>query len=272
MAKKVISREYKVMLKAERFVGPESSVMQQAGVFWDAFKGVMSELVLDIDGRLNKIGKQRLVRFYDTAGCRLRENSYVFRERVDLLAENREVVLKYRHPDRYISQARDMSAADQSKGKTKFEEDIKHPFYKLYSFSTKQSVSKDKVLNRLNDPGKLYPDLQEKLDRYQGDEPIEIVGDFTAKEVVIVGGDFQIRNSPKEEAECALVLWYDASGDKETPVVAEFSFRYQNKDEAYSGKAAQRAYEVFSRIPERLGPWIDVTGPTKTAYVYSRAA
>ena len=164
-----------------------------------------------------------------------------------------------------------MAAADVENGKTKFEEDIKLPFIKLYSFSTKQPISDGNSLNKLNDPGELYPDLKKQLKSYRDNELIDIVGDFTAREVVITGADFQIRKSPKVEAECALIAWYDEAGEEDRPVVVEFSFKYKNEREEFDGEAAQRAYDVFGRLKDMLAEWVNSEGPTKTAYVYSRS-
>ena len=268
----VSSREYKVMLQKQQFNGSRAQLLKQAGEFWSDFKKSIRDVVLDTDGSLDKVEKERTIKFYDTSDCRLRKNSYVFRERVNLKTKEREVTLKYRHPDRYISQDRDMAAAKKKKGKTKFEEDIKLPFVKLYSFSTKQPISDGKNLNQLNDPGKLYPDLKQQLKSYQGDEPIKVVGNFTAREIVITGADFQIQKGPKLEADCALIAWYDdANGEQDKPVVVEFSFKYENEREEYDGTAAQRAYDVFGTLKNKLGKWVDPDGMTKTAYVYSKA-
>ena len=271
MKQNVISREYKVMLNKECFVGSQADLLEQAGLFWNAFKDSIQDIVIDTDGTLNKVEKQRTVRFYDSADRRLRKNDYVFRERVDLSSGEREVTLKFRHPDRYISQDRDMAAANSKDGKTKFEEDIKLPFLKLYSFSTKQPIPEDKNLNKLNDPGRLFPDLQERLKSYQEDEPITKVGDFTARELVIEGAEFKIKKNPEVEAECALIAWYDEAGEEDKPVVVEFSFKYENEQEEYDGESAQIAYDVFGTLKDTLAEWIDSEGPTKTAYVYSRA-
>ena len=271
MAQNVVSREYKVMLRKEKFVGSQDDLLKQAAKFWNVFKDLIKDIVFDTDGSLDKVEKQRTIRFYDTEDLRLRKNNYIFRERVDLKTKKREVTLKFRHPDRYISQDRDMDAADKKKGETKFEEDIKLPFIKLYSFSTKQPISDGKSLNKLNDPGKLYPDLKQQLKSYQGNESIEVVGDFTAREIVIEGADFQIGKKPKVKAECALIAWYDKAGKKDRPVVVEFSFKYENDKEKYDGKVTQRAYDIFVALKDKLAKWIDSEGPTKTAYVYFRA-
>ena len=271
MSQKVVSREYKVMLKKECFVGLQTDLLERAGHFWNAVKASIQDIAVDTDGSLNTVDKQRAVRFYDSADHRLRKNSYVFRERVAVGTGKRKVTLKFRHPDRYISQDRNMPV-DKKKGQPKFEEDIKLPFQKLYSFSSKQKISRSKSLNTMGDPGELYPDLKMQLKSYQETEPIGIVRDFTAREIVITGASFKIRETPEVEVECALIIWYDESEDnKDEPVVVEFSFRYGDKKEHYDAEAAQRAYEIFCNLKEMLAEWIDATGPTKTAYVYSRA-
>ena len=163
-----------------------------------------------------------------------------------------------------------MDADSAKRGKTKFEEDIKPPFHKLYSFSTKQTISKKRQLKNLKAPGSLYPDLPKQLDDYKKAEPITQVGKFRARELVISGADFQIGKKPKVEAECALVVWYNAKAGASKPVVAEFSFHYGDDKERYPGKVAQRAYEVFECLKgPALKKWVDPKSKTKTAYVYS---
>ena len=276
MANKIIgSREYKIMLKAEKFNGNEPTLLEAARSFWNGFQQAIHELVIDTDGSLDKITKRRTIRFYDTNACRLRNNAYVFRERVDIENGMREVTLKFRHPDRYIAQDRDMDARDDKEGKTKFEEDIKptfehkSPFLTLYSFSTKQKISASKKLNKMKDPVKLFPGLQNKLDNYDEDEAIKIVGPFTARELVITGADFQISDAPKLEAECALVVWYNNEGDHTQPKLVEFSYKYEDKDENYTGEMAQRALAVFKKL-QRL-EFANPNSITKTACVYNLA-
>ena len=51
----------------------------------------------------------------------------------------------------------------------------------------------------------MYPDFNRFLKSYQKDNPITVVGDFTAREIVITGADFKISNSSKVKAEYALI-------------------------------------------------------------------
>jgi hypothetical protein len=89
---------------------------------------------------------------------------------------------------------------------------------------------------------------------------------------VLTGTHVRIGNSHEVEAEFALIIWYDAAGDRHRPEVVEFSFRYGDADEVYDGKAARHAYEIFQILQSpALGDWVDPAGTTKTAYAYDRA-
>ena len=270
--RKVNSREYKVMLKHKKFKGDKDELLKQAKEFWQTFSDAIADVVSETDDKFKKPEKQ-LVRFYDTKKEILNSNSYVFRERKDIDGENREMTLKFRHRDRYLSQARDMKDKDGKDKEQKFEEDIKpKTFVSLYSFSNKTIIKKDKKLNKLNDPGRLFPDLPKRLgDDYNDDKKIKIVNDFTAYQIVLKGPHFTIAN---KECKCALIFWYDKKPNGK-PVVAEFSFKYKDNNdksesEKFSSELAQKAFDVFQILHEdkNLGKWVDLKGTTKTAFAY----
>ena len=133
----VIGREYKIMLRASCYAGNEDALRQHARVFWQEYIRAIGAVVFDTDGTLDEIASRRRIRFYDTPDHWLHRHGYICRERQGAGAEGREVMLKYRHPDRYMAQDQDLDAATESHGATKFEEDIKPPFQTLYSLSTK---------------------------------------------------------------------------------------------------------------------------------------
>jgi hypothetical protein len=87
----VVSREYKLMLRAHLFTGAEDALLRKAGAFWGALTQAIRDVVLDTDGDLDTITKRRFIRFYDTQGQRLRKNDYIFRGRcftvVDLVVD-----------------------------------------------------------------------------------------------------------------------------------------------------------------------------------------
>jgi hypothetical protein len=255
---RVVSREYKIILRADLFGGDEQQLLKAASNFWHELEQAIDQVVLDTDGDLEKVTYRRTIRFYDTDQDRLHRNNYIFRERRNHAGE-REVTLKFRHPDRYISQDRNMNAA---------EADIKPRFLTLYSFSTTQKIADTKNLNNMKDVARLYPDLPDRLDHYAEDEEIKMVRGLTPRELIITGASFQISKNPRLYSECALIVWHDNGGLEEQPVVVEFSFRYGNKEESYTRNMARRAHDVFQTLQEKLTSWIDPNSETKTAYVY----
>lgn len=264
----IISREYKMMLSAARFPGDEEQMSEAARDLWGALAALIVPHAIAVSGTEDIDRKRREVRFLDTGEKWLRTNDYAFRERIDREAGERQLTLKFRHPDRFISQDRDMNPAGERDPDLKFEEDIKPPFQSLFSFSSNVLVDDDVELETLKDVAKLYPGLPKAVGDFPEDEALSQVGGFTAYERVVKGTSFQIRNKPEVSAECCLTLWYEnETGEK--PLVAEFSFKYGDPDAAYSGKMAGRAYRVFVAIQQGLQDWIDADSLTKTAYVYS---
>jgi hypothetical protein len=264
---KVGSREYKVMLKASRFAGGSAAVLSAAQEFWREAAETFGPAVLHTRGDLEEIKNQRLIRFFDTSDQHLNRNAYILRERVVVDDQSREVTLKFRHPDRIIAQSRDMSADNKGKWKTKFEEDIKPPFQQLYSHSTTQPIPADQKLATIKNVLKLYPGLKRALTGFAVDEPLALVDNFTARELVIGGADLHLGKKYDVWAGCVLVIWYDhdRQGD---PVVAEFSFKYGDDGEEYGNGTVRRAYDVFQLLQSELNGWLDRDSKTKTAFVY----
>ena len=231
---KLISREYKLVLKAERFAGKENDLLKKAAGFWAECSKAIESSLPAVNGKLDKITTRREIGFYDSKAFGLYSHSYIFRERRDLTNDETEVTLKFRHPDRYVSQDRDMLSRKIGKGDTKFEEDVKAPFVKLYSFSSTQPVKKDEGFTRLKSIMKLYPGLKPQLDKKADEEDISLVNGQSVRELVITGGDLILSGDPVMPAECALIVWYDAKDAAKGPLIVEFSFRYGNKKEKYS--------------------------------------
>jgi len=260
-----------VMLNAAKFAGDEDKLSAAAGALWRDLAAIIVPSAVAVSGTDDIERKRRRVRFFDTPDKWLRTNDYVLRERVDLENKEHELTLKFRHPDRFISQDREMTPADGLDAELKFEEDIKPPFQVLYSFSSTIAVKEDSGLETLKDVNRLYPGLVDAVENFPKMEPLSVVGGFTAYERVIKGTSFQIRNKPEVCAGCSLTLWYDSEA-ADMPVVAEFSFKYADDDEAYTAKMARRACDAFMDIQAGLSEWSDPRSMTKTAFVYARKA
>jgi hypothetical protein len=266
----VTSREYKLMLRPAPFRGDEETLIDAARTFWSDYVEMLGDLVLSEEGTLETVKHRRDIRFFDTVDHQLNRSDYAFRERIERGGDHdgrREATLKFRHQDRYIARGRDLDPADDDRAETKFEEDIKPPFLKLFSYSTKQRIDDDVPLATLGDVARLFPGLENDLDGYDDAKPLAVVGGFTAHEVVIGGGELRLGRDPGEEAECALVVWYGEHA--EDPAVAEFSYKYADDHEDYGKKVAARAFDAFAMV-QRLEDWVDPDSLTKTRFVYSR--
>lgn len=263
----VSSREYKVMLRPGKFTGSEKGILDAAHSFWQEFAEAIAGIA-DPDADLTDIKTRRLIRFYDTRDTRLSTSGYIVRERRSTDNDLREVTLKYRHPDRYVAQDRTMKARGVKQSSTKFEEDIKAPFVSLFSFSTTARIGNDVKLNRLKDIGRMFPDIPGRLKEFSGDKALVVMNSFTARETVIVGAKIGLAKNPDVRAECALVIWHNAEGEKRKPVLGEFSFRFGNTDEKYDGHASRRAYDAFGALLKKVKTWVDPKSQTKTAFVY----
>jgi hypothetical protein len=265
--RKIVSREYKVMLQAPKFAGSRKQLVVTARRLWEDFSRAISPVVVAAGGTLETIEKERLIVFLDSEAQHLRAGGYIFRVRRPLESEQPEVTLKFRHPDRYVAESRQMKSR-RIQTETKFEEDIKAPFVSLYSFSTSGKIGKKPVPSRLDHVSRLFPDLSKRLGEVDGRHSLSYVNGFTARELVITGAAMTIGTKPKVECECALIVWYDQNASATEPVAVELSYRYGDTKGRYDGKAAKRAFEIFETLQRELTDWVDPHPRTKTAFVY----
>jgi hypothetical protein len=264
----IVSREYKVMLRAEKFAGPEPALLAAAATFWNDFSRSIAEQVIDINGSLRSIAKRRRIQFLDTPSAILTTSGHIVRVRSDLKAGRPEVTLKFRHEDRYLSESRRIRTRVPD-GDVKFEEDIKAPFVSLYSHSATVAIGKRQTPSDLRTLVKIFPSLSRRLDDARGRVPLASIGGFTARELVITGTTFQIGRGPRVAAECALIVWYDDDNVGDGPQAVEFSFRYGNRKEQYGGGPARRAFTIFKTL-QSLSAWIDPHPRTKTRFVLDK--
>lgn len=266
--RKVMSREYKVMLRPSRFRGKEKALLEAAKAIWHDFSKSVTDIVVSLEGDLAQIRMHRSIIFYDTRDRLLNNAHYIFRQRRDANTRERDITLKFRHPDRYVAQDRNMDASHSTDGRTKFEEDIKVPFVSLYSFSTRLKIGNDTVFKELGDIRRLFLDMADKIDKFRDDEPLAAVNGFTARELVLSGASLRVGKTPKVDAECGLVVWYDENGEPDTPVAVELSYRYGDENEDYGGGLTRRGFEIFNALQSQLTEWVDPKPRTKTAFVY----
>jgi hypothetical protein len=148
------------MLRPVRFAGDEKALLKAADAVWRDLIRSVAEVVLDTSGQLDRVETRRRIRFHDTRRHHLNQGGYIYRERCDMASGEWEVTLKFRHPDRYVAQHRDMAPTRPRDARTKFEEDIKVPFVPLYSFSTTVPVDPARTFRTLRDVARLFPDIR----------------------------------------------------------------------------------------------------------------
>jgi len=181
--------------------------------------------------------------------------------------DEREVTLKFRHPDRYVTQDRDMDRRGGGDTKTKFEQDVKPPFAGVYSFSTTVTVDADHAFTTVEHVAELYPGLRPELTGVADNAELTVVRDFTARELVLVGATLLL-GKRDVDAECAMVIWHDDDDPATPPVVVEFSFKYGDDQEDYRGSVARDAHDVLSALHTGLEAWVHPEPRTKTVFVY----
>ena len=120
----------------------------------------------------------------------------------------------------------------------------------------------------LRDAARVFPAVKDRLAEFVRERLVP-VRELTVVETVLGGAFMQLGAHTK--AECALILWHEASRDALTAVAVELSFRYGDKDEDYHGGRVERAYQVFRSLQTDLSAWVDPALPTKTAVVYGAA-
>jgi hypothetical protein len=268
------------MLRANRFAGSHNDILVAAERFRNAFAGDLLKFAVSNDGDSLVGGvfepledeKQVTVQFFDTKERRLRNSDFVFRQRQHANGGPLELTLKRRHPDRfYVS-------GSKTGRKTKLEEDIKatqtHGFISLHSLSGKvKDVDADTEFNSMKDIRKFFRPLKKQLgNAYDGSEKLLRVCNFIAVQTVLEG--VELRISDQIPAECALIIWHHYGGDVQSPAVVEFSFRvrWRSKREPFTAEMAKRCLEILQVLrgeDSSVAHWVDLNGPTKTAYTYT---
>lgn len=259
----VTSREYKLMLDASAFqYNSEASDVDD--YLDDAETAIEAAISRNVTGS-ESLEKVRDVSFYDTEGdCDLRTRGYSFRERVD--NGDSEVTLKFRSPDRYISDFEDLSAASSS-AEEKLEADVgassTSDFNVVYGHSTK--APNTRTINKMDDINDQFPGfdtdygLSDTLD-------LDLVGGLSVREHVYKGQTIDLGSI---DAEIAVTLWYaSVPSGTQSPVVVEVSFKYADSSADYTKKVVNRAKQSFDALRTLTG-WTDPNSQTKTAWVYS---
>jgi hypothetical protein len=263
----VISREYKLILNADRF--------QNRGQGIETFWNLVESLLTKQGGQIRQRQDEEKIRrtwYLDTPGLDFRRRDFVLRVREETEEVNKKfkMTLKYRTSDRYVSASQNLVTT--GKGKYKFEEDILPPFTSKFSHSTSVKQVETPRLFNIEQVVGLFPGIAAL--NLANDTPIEQVNGFEAHEVAHWVGQFKFEQKPIVKA--CLSFWY-LMGDKDgLPLIVEFSFDYdapeetkddQTKLEQYPLSTVAGTYRFFRTLQQQTD-WINFNATTKTAYAY----
>jgi hypothetical protein len=276
----VTSREYKLMLRADRF----RDRRRGAETFWNLVRFLIQDVQNNEVYREQDEELRRLTWYLDTPGTELRKHGFVLRVREESDAEEPfKVTLKYRAPDRYVSAGKDLSCREKIKKKNdKFEEDILPPFASKFARSVAFRAEELPVLETMEQATGLFSGLAAL--QIPHDTPISVVKGFKAHEVAHRIGQLGFVRMPAVRAaaepdfivKCCLTFWYLLGEDDEWPLAAEFSFDYdlpkeelEHSDqlEHFSPTVVAGTNVFFRSLQKQVG-WLDGSGTTKTAYAF----
>lgn len=260
--KPVVSREYKLMLNADRFLDRAQGSA--------AFQRLVGFLVAQQEGTTSGTEDGEITRrtsFLDTRDLSLHRNGFALRLREESDG-TAAVNLKCRFGDRYLSAARDVSSTQPDK--PKFEEDIVPPFVSKFSNSNTVEMDAAPDLSSIDQVVALFPGLA-KCEIPSG-TAIETINGFKAHEVVRKVGTIKFGGVTKSEP--SLSFWYLLGGDLEFPLIVEFSFDYKmikvnppvpGQLEQYEPAAVEGAGRLFQELQKHTG-WLNPNATTKTAF------
>jgi CYTH domain-containing protein len=277
----ITSREYKLMLHADRFADREEG----ARAFWDLIESTVAGLGGEVVKRQNK-KLTRQTWYLDTEDWSLRQHGSALRLRKEQSGKPKyKITLKYRGPDRCVSGYQDMSVSDEvaeknkSEGgkaeiKWKFEEDILPAFISRFAHSVSIKTANYQKLETMDDVLGNFPGL-DALD-IPRDTSVDTVCRFYAHEVVLRVGQVEFDGKPK--VKFCLSFWYPSDKENAPPLVAECSFDYdvpestsegQDRLERFPFEVVKGANGLF-RALQKQSDWINFNATTKTACAYER--
>jgi uncharacterized protein YjbK len=264
MNKPITSREYKLILNANRF----KNRRQGTEAFWELIECLVEKL----GGKSEKEVKEeeRQTYYLDTVGLALYRQGFILRVREEQ-PDISKITLKYRHTDRYLSASQDLSFTDE-KSKCKFEEDIlanaSSKFSHSVSIKKKKPWSVENEIKTMDDVIKLFPGLKD-LDSCNHAN-MRIVNDFKAHEIACKLGHLDF-DQGQTEIKAVLSFWYGLGKQDEIPLIVEFSFDYDalanNQLEQFPIEVVKKTHCWFETLKKQVG-WVSEPAMTKTSYAY----
>ena len=259
------SRELKLLLNTTRF--------RDSAVGADDFAALLESTIVQAGGALipqkelkkDPVEKRRTW-FLDTPENGFRAHGWILRVREEK-AGDFTLTLKFRGPDRYVASAQDVApAAEGPDQESKFEEDVVPPYDALYSRSTSLKHLAAAAPATVGEAAGFFPVLG-TLGMPPG-TAVAVADGFVAHETALRIGGFRFGDGPKMKM--TITLWYAQEARTGYPLLAEFSFDYEARQdggavEGFPLATAAGGDAVFRKLQADAG-WVDATGTTKSAF------
>ncbi|ACK52618.1 conserved hypothetical protein [Methylocella silvestris BL2] len=262
-------REYKILLRPERFFNPT-----QFEVYWKKLCAVAE--LHKVGAVTNKDAFHRHVRevlFYDTETCDLYRNAFILRKRTFYTDgwpdPEHELTFKFRHADMKTAADVDVTPYMEANAAIKFKEEVLPlkdqvgGMRSLYSHNCVLMTPALEINQGLEHIAAVFPCIG-RLTGPSGNAKVSLVNNLPVQEVQVNVGSFDFGHGL--EAKATIAIWRNRA--TETSLIGEFAFqvKFDNYD-ALHIKAKARSEDFFKDVQTRAPDWVAL-GATKTAVVY----
>lgn len=261
-------REYKILLRPDRFTSP-----QAFKDFWHAVKHVAKECDVRLEEATDAFVNQvREVLFFDTPGYDLYNNHFIVRLRTlyheGWPAGTPELTVKFRHPDFDKAAKVDIRPALAGETRIKFKQELLPlqdrlgDIRSIFSHNSVLALPREAMNFALKNITHAFPAFGRiKADQ---DAPIELVNDMAVEEVQVNAGLSHFGHH--YIGKTTIAVW--RSRKLEQPVCGEFAFQCKfNKSDELHAAALAKADDFHKRLQHAAEDWV-LLGTTKTALVY----
>jgi hypothetical protein len=264
-------REYKLILKPTRFTGAQSFAD-----FARLVRHAAEQLDVALFREERAESQIREVLFFDTPGFDLYNGKFILRQRTTYRngwpLDEREVVLKFRHPDLDTAAATDVRPGGRFPHLIKFKEELLPlrdglgGMRSLFSHNCTLGDAPALGQRTFQEVAALFPALGRLP--VPAEAPIGLVNGLSAEEVLADIGEVHFGHGLKAKANVA--IWRDRG--PQTPLVGEFAFqcKFERYEELHR-KARQRSEEFFRTLQLAARDWVQLDA-TKTGIIYARGS
>lgn len=261
-------REYKLLLKADRFESENS---------FHKFWKIAHHTAKSVGGSLGKMDKKpsahvREVVFYDTPHFKLYGAGFILRKRTFYKhgepISKHELVLKFRHPDKTTAASIDVRPLLPCSNVIKFKEEILLPkddaigMRTVYSHNCELDTPNIMLTQKVETIADAFPAL--KNIGANPNATMRSVHDASIAEYLFDTGELDFGG--KLAAKSNVAVWRLRETDE--PLVAEFAFQLRfERPEMMHHRARELSEFFYTGLQTHAGEWIQ-RGTTKTALIY----